>query len=181
MDAFTVSIANGISNAHLKKQQAMKVTFVYAFFQFLMPLIGWFFVHEAAATFKTFNRIVPWIALILLLFLGIRMIIEGRKQAKACEINNEVDSANLTGWLLLLQGIATSIDALSTGFAIHDYTGRMAFVCSLIIAIVTWVMCFIGVQIGKKVGCLFSANATVLGGVILVVIGLEVFAKGVLL
>lgn len=181
MDAFTISIANGISNAHLKKSQVVKVTFVYAFFQFLMPLLGWFFVHRAAVAFKTFNKFIPLIALVLLLFLGIRMVLEGRKQRKACEIKGEADTGVLTGYILLLQGIATSIDALSTGFAIHDYSGEMAFVCSLIIAIVTWILCFTGMQIGKKVGCLFSANATTLGGVVLIVIGIEVFAKGVLL
>ena len=80
---------------------------------------------------------------------------------------------------LLVQGIATSIDALSVGFTIAEYEISMAVVCVLIIAVVTFVICLLGVMIGKKFGTGFSGRATVLGGVILVLIGIEIFVTGI--
>lgn len=204
VDAFAISIANGISRPDAKCRYVMKVTAVYAFFQFAMPMIGWVMVHEAAKALSVFNKLVPWIALVLLAFLGGRMILEGvrfgKSRAKVCSdsgmVNasdtevcrmselsevSETNPANLTGMTLFMQGVATSIDALSTGFTISSYDAEAAIVCSSIIAVVTWIMCFIGMRIGAKVGELFSAHAAIVGGVILVIIGIEVFAKDVLL
>ena len=204
VDAFAISIANGISKPDAKCRYVMKVTAVYAFFQFAMPMIGWVMVHEAAKALSVFNKLVPWIALVLLAFLGGRMILEGvrcgKSRADACSDSgmvkvsdtevcskaavskaSETQPAELTGMTLFMQGVATSIDALSTGFTISSYGVKAALVCSVIIAVVTWIMCFIGMRIGTKVGELFSAHATIVGGVILVIIGIEVFAKDVLL
>lgn len=214
MDAFAISIADGISKPEAELGYVIKVTAVYALFQFVMPLIGWFLVHEAAKALGSFNELVPWIALILLAFLGGRMILDGARiriaEAEVCSTSCEdrvcsseggrkevcskrdicskrmkfladIPSSELTGMTLFLQGIATSIDALSTGFAIARYDAKAAFVCSSIIAAVTWIMCMTGMRIGSRVGKMFSAHATIVGGVILVFIGTEVFAKGVLL
>ena len=204
VDAFAISIANGISKPDAKCRYVMKVTAVYAFFQFAMPMIGWVMVHEAAKALSVFNKLVPWIALVLLAFLGGRMILEGvrcgKSRAKVCSDSgmvkasdtevcskaavskaSETQPAELTGMTLFMQGVATSIDALSTGFTISSYDAEAAIVCSSIIAAVTWIMCFIGMRIGAKVGELFSAHAAIVGGVILVIIGIEVFAKDVLL
>ena len=204
VDAFAISIANGISKPDAKCRYVMKVTAVYAFFQFAMPMIGWVMVHEAAKALSVFNKLVPWIALVLLAFLGGRMILEGircgKSRAEVCSDSgmvkvsdtevcrmselsevSETNQANLAGMTLFMQGVATSIDALSTGFTISSYDAEAAIVCSSIIAAVTWIMCFIGMRIGAKVGELFSAHAAIVGGVILVIIGIEVFAKDVLL
>lgn len=204
VDAFAISIANGISKPDAKCRYVMKVTAVYAFFQFAMPMIGWVMVHEAAKALSVFNKLVPWIALVLLAFLGGRMILEGircgKSRAEVCSDSgmvkasdtevcrmselsevSETNPANLTGMTLFMQGVATSIDALSTGFTISSYDAEAAIVCSSIIAAVTWIMCFIGMRIGAKVGELFSAHAAIVGGIILVIIGIEVFAKDVLL
>lgn len=204
VDAFAISIANGISKPDAKCRYVMKVTAVYAFFQFAMPMMGWVMVHEAAKALRVFNKLVPWIALVLLAFLGGRMILEGircgKSRAEVCSDSgmvkvsdtevcrmselsevSETNQANLTGMTLLIQGVATSIDALSTGFTISSYDAEAAIVCSSIIAAVTWIMCFIGMRIGAKVGEMFSAHAAIVGGVILVIIGIEVFAKDVLL
>ena len=80
---------------------------------------------------------------------------------------------------LLVQGVATSIDALSVGFTIADYGFMMALVCSIIIAVVTFFICFGGLEIGKQVGTKLSNKAAILGGVILIFIGLEIFVTGV--
>lgn len=204
VDAFAISIANGISKPDAKCRYVMKVTAVYAFFQFAMPMMGWVMVHEAAKALRVFNKLVPWIALVLLAFLGGRMILEGircgKSRAEVCSDSgmvkvsdtevcrmselsevSETNQANLTGMTLFMQGVATSIDALSTGFTISSYDAEAAIVCSSIIAAVTWIMCFIGMRIGAKVGEMFSAHAAIVGGVILVIIGIEVFAKDVLL
>ena len=204
VDAFAISIANGISKPDAKCRYVMKVTAVYAFFQFAMPMIGWVMVHEAVKALGAFNKLVPWISLALLTFLGGRMILEGvrcgKSRADVCSDSgmvkvsdtevcskaavskaSETQPAELTGMTLFMQGVATSIDALSTGFTISSYGVKAALVCSVIIAAVTWIMCFIGMRIGTKVGELFSAHATIVGGVILVIIGIEVFAKDVLL
>ena len=204
MDAFAISIANGISRPDARRRYAVKIAAVYAFFQFAMPMIGWVMVHEAVKALGAFNKLVPWIALALLTFLGGRMILEGircgKSKADVCSDSDIVKNSNadvcskaavskasetqpaeLTGMTLFMQGVATSIDALSTGFTISSYVVKAALVCSVIIAVVTWIMCFIGMRIGTKVGELFSAHAAIVGGVILVIIGIEVFAKDVLL
>ncbi|ASS37698.1 manganese efflux pump MntP [Mogibacterium pumilum] len=202
MDAFAISIANGISKPDAELGYVIRVTAVFAFFQFAMPLLGWFLVHKVVKALGAFDNLVPWIALLVLGFLGVRMIREGLRNGKSeSEVciggdtstdtsmkvcSSDVDrnignTLELTAMTLLLQGIATSIDALSTGFAIVDYDVKAAFVCSTIIASTTWIMCFTGMRIGSRLGNLFSAHATIVGGVILVIIGIEVFTKGTLL
>lgn len=142
----------------------------FGFFQALMPMIGWVCVHTIVESFKSFEKFIPWIALILLGIIGIKMIVEGLKNQ--CE----EDNCQKTGaFLLLVQGIATSIDALSVGFTIADESLKNAIISALIIALVTFVICIGGLIIGKKFGTKLSNKASILGGVILVVIGLEIF------
>ena len=90
---------------------------------------------------------------------------------------SEVSTARLTAWTLFIQGIATSIDALSVGFTIAEYDWLMALVCSLIIAVVTLLICLSGLIIGKKFGTRLSNRAEIFGGVILIAIGVEIFAS----
>ena len=89
------------------------------------------------------------------------------------------EASGLLIWTLIVQGVATSIDALSVGFTIADYGVIMAVVCALIIAAVTFVICMVGLKIGKKVGTKLAGKANVFGGVILIFIGIEIFVKGV--
>ncbi len=93
--------------------------------------------------------------------------------------NAEEEEKKVGKGALLVQGIATSIDALSVGFTISEYGLTMALVASLIIAIVTFVICWFGLEIGKKFGTKLSNKASILGGVILILIGIEIFVKGV--
>ena len=135
MDAFSVSMANGLNEPHMNKGRVCTIAGVFGGFQALMPLIGWFCVHTIAESFHVFEKFIPWIALILLLFIGGKMLIEGIKND--CE---EEVSAVSPG-ALFVQGIATSIDALSVGFTIAEYNWIMALAASLIIAIVTFFIC----------------------------------------
>lgn len=173
MDAFSVSLANGLNEPHMKKNRMCGIAGVFAFFQFLMPMIGWICVHTVVQYFKAFEKFIPWIALFLLLYIGGSMLMEGIKGGE------EEEHHGVGAKALLVQGVATSIDALSVGFTIADYGFLMAFVCSVIIAIVTFFICVGGLQIGKTVGTKLSNKASILGGAILIFIGIEIFVTGV--
>ena len=157
----------------MRKNKMTGIAGVFAFFQFLMPMIGWICVHTIVQYFQMFEKFIPWIALFLLLYIGGNMLIEGIKGDEEEELKGVGFKA------LLIQGIATSIDALSVGFTIVDYGFLMAFVCSVIIAVVTFFICMGGLQIGKTVGTKLSNKAAILGGVILIFIGIEIFVTGV--
>lgn len=174
MDAFSVSLANGLHDTKMKAGRMSLIAGAFAVFQAAMPLIGWACVHTIAQKFSAFEKMIPWIALILLLFIGGKMLIEGIRGDE-----EEEEIKNLSFGTLMIQGVATSIDALSVGFTIADYGFLMALVCALLIAAVTFIICMIGLKIGKKVGTKLSGKASILGGVILIGIGIEIFVKGV--
>lgn len=176
MDAFSVSMANGLNYPKMKKAKVLTVAGVFAGFQAAMPLIGWVCVHTVLQYFRSFQIAIPWIALGLLGYIGGKMLYEGIK-CGGCE---DCDcKSKLTLKLLMVQGVATSIDALSVGFTIADYGLVAAIVCALLIAIVTFIICTAGVYIGKAFGTKISGKASILGGVILIAIGLEIFLTGI--
>ena len=174
MDAFSVSLANGLNEPKMKKAKMCLIAGVFAFFQFLMPLLGWICVHTIATIFGAFEALIPWIALILLGFIGGKMLYEG---IKGGDEGDEPKKTTLAA--LAVQGVATSIDALSVGFTIAEYDLLMAFVCSVLIAVTTFIICMAGVAIGRKFGTKLSGKASILGGVILIFIGIEIFVTNV--
>lgn len=174
MDAFSVSLANGLNDPKMKVKKVCGIAGMFGFFQALMPMIGCICVHTIVQYFKVFEIFIPWIALGLLGFIGGKMLMEG--------IKNKEEEAEVTGLgfgALVVQGIATSIDALSVGFTISEYKLPMAVASALIIATVTFLICLAGVIIGKKFGMKLSNKASILGGVILILIGIEIFVSGV--
>lgn len=175
MDAFSVSLANGLNEPGMKTGKMCAVAGMFAVFQALMPLIGWVCVHTIVHYFKAFETLIPWIALALLGYIGGKMLYEGITSRDSDE---EKPPVGLSA--LIVQGIATSIDALSVGFTIAEYQLPMALACALIIAAVTFVICMAGILIGKRAGTKLAGKAGILGGVILIVIGLEIFITGVL-
>lgn len=174
MDAFSVSLANGLNEPDMKKQKMCGVAGVFAIFQAMMPMVGWICVHTIICYFQMFEKFIPWIALILLVFIGGKMLMEGIKSK-----DDKVEKTKVGIAALLVQGVATSIDALSVGFTIAEYGLLMALVCALIIAMVTFIICMSGLVIGKKFGTKLSNKATIFGGVILIIIGIEIFITGV--
>ncbi len=168
MDAFSVSLANGLNEPKMKKRKMCGVAGMFAFFQALMPLIGWLCIHTIVQYFSSFEKLIPWIALILLCYIGGKMIYDSVTSCETCE-------ASVGFVALVVQGIATSIDALSVGFTIADYNWIMALICAIIIALVTYVICTIGLIIGKKAGTKLAGKAGIFGGGILIFIGLEIF------
>ena len=173
MDAFSVSLANGLHEPKMGVGRMCAIAGVYAGFQFLMPMLGWLCVRTVVEVFSAFQRFIPWIALALLVYIGGKMLIEGLH-------GDEEEAAAVGKGTLLVQGVATSIDALSVGFTIEEYPLPMAFVSALLIAVVTFAICLGGLAIGKRFGTKLAGKASILGGLILIAIGLEIFLKGIL-
>ena len=142
MDAFSVSLANGLREPSMRVRRMAAMAGVFAFFQWMMPLIGWVCVHTILEYFKTFEKLIPWIALVLLSYIGIKMIVEAFK-------DDDSDNGSLvkvTARVLFIQGIATSIDALSVGFTIADYGFGMALAATVIIGVITFIICMAGLK-----------------------------------
>ena len=174
MDAFSVSLANGLQDPKMKRGKMAGIAGVFAGFQALMPMLGWICVHTVMQYFEAFEKFIPWIALILLVFIGGKMLMDGIKNKE-----EEEKSPALGFVALMVQGVATSIDALSVGVTNSGYNLPMALVSALIIAAVTFVICMAGIVIGKRFGTKLSNKATILGGLILIFIGIEIFIKGI--
>ena len=175
MDAFAVSICKGLSVPKMKLGHAVTCGIYFGGFQALMPLAGWFCIHTFVEKFKSFEKFVPFIALFLLAFIGGKMLLEGIKKEPEKE-----KVRKLTPAVLLVQGIATSIDALSVGFAFAEYNFTMALAASLLIAAVTFILCTGGLVLGKKAGMKLADKATIIGGIILIAIGIEIFLSNIL-
>ena len=174
MDAFSVSLANGLNEPDMKRRRMLLIAGTFAFYQIAMPLIGWLCVHTIATVFTAFQKFIPWIALLLLLYIGGGMLREGIRGGEEQESSRAVSFG-----ALMVQGIATSIDALSVGFTIADYNFPTALVESLIIGLVTLIICLAGLLIGRRFGTKLASKAGILGGCILIAIGLEIFITGV--
>ena len=173
MDAFSVSLVNGLGEPCMKRRKMSLIAGVFAVFQFMMPMLGWFCVTTVVEYFNKFTGFIPWIALILLLFIGIKMLVDGiTKKA-------EEESPAIGFGALMIQGVATSIDALSVGFTTANNSLGEALISSLIIGAVTFALCFGGIAIGKRFGMKLADRAQIVGGLILIGIGIEIFVKGV--
>ncbi len=174
MDAFSVSMANGLNEPCMKRRKMAVISLIFGLFQGLMPLIGWVCIHTIVQYFTAFEALIPWIALALLSYIGGKMVLDGLHPDCDCACR-----PGITLGALMVQGIATSIDALSVGFTIADYDLGPALLASAIIAAVTVVICYAGVWIGKTVGNKIAGKASIFGGVILILIGIEIFITGV--
>lgn len=170
MDACAVSMANGLKEPKMKVNKILFIAFMFGVFQGLMPLLGYI---VGSNILNKIDWIIPWIALFLLGFIGGKMIYDGLHE----EDNSEC-CHTLTFKILIIQAIATSIDALSVGVSISNYILLDAIICVSIITVVTFIICFIGVFIGKKFGDSLGNKAEILGGIILIAIGIEIYITG---
>ena len=107
MDAFSVSMANGLHDPKMGKDTMCRIAGTFGVFQAVMPMTGWICVHTIVELFSSFETFIPWIALALLGYIGGKMLIEGIKGEEAEE------AAELSAGALFMQGVATSIDALA--------------------------------------------------------------------
>ena len=174
MDAFSVSLANGLNEPGMKKGKMCAVAGVFAAFQAIMPLTGWVCVHTIVQYFRAFEQFIPWIAMILLGYIGGKMLYDGITGG-----DGEEEDCGVGFKALMLQGVATSIDALSVGFTIVDYDFFSALLAALIIAAVTFFICMGGLVIGRTAGTRLAGRAGILGGVILLFIGAEIFVTSI--
>ena len=189
MDAFSVSVANGLKEPKMKPARMSIIAGVYALFQFAMPVIGWFLVHTLIGIFDELEKIIPWVGFVLLIFIGGKMVFEtvseirnkkaDKNSGSKTDAKENGDSDNKIGaYALIIQGIATSIDALSVGLTISDYHVVAALTASIIIAVVTFIICMLGLKLGKLVGDGLGKFAGIIGGIILIGIGIEILVKG---
>ena len=183
MDASAVSMANGLNDNKMRLKKIFLIAGMFGLFQGLMPLLGYILGHTLyeALDFIEKYHIIPIIALVILFIIGAHMIVEGINEI--IERRKGEDSVSnptsLTLKLLIIQAIATSIDALSVGIVISDYSVANAIVTSIIIALVTFIICIPSVYIGKRVGLKLGPYAQILGGLILVIIGFIIFFTGI--
>ncbi|MBQ9358238.1 MAG: manganese efflux pump [Abditibacteriota bacterium] len=171
MDAFSVSAANNMRERMSLGKQAL-CSLVYAFFQALMPFAGWLLIHTLLNVFEAARRAAPVVAMVLLCWIGIGML---RKKPEGPESGT---GQRLTFGVLLLQGVATSIDALSAGTAMASYSAGEALLCCLIISVITFFITLAGARLGSRLGSFAAAEKA--GGVILILIGVEIFVNSLL-
>lgn len=185
MDASAVSMANGLNDNKMKLRKIFLIAGMFAFFQALMPLIGYLLGHTLYETLDFIEKykIIPILALIILFIIGAKMGVEGINELIDSKKGKKEDALEnkkaLSFKLLIIQAIATSIDALSVGVVIADYSVKNAIICALIVALVTFVICVPSVFIGKKIGLKIGPFAEILGGAILIVIGFIIFFTGI--
>lgn len=201
MDACAVSLTDGMNEPKMRAGKALLIAFTFAFFQAFMPMVGWTCVTLVVDSFAEFAKYVPYIAFALLAVIGGKMLYDGIKGVKnernhtqngldaeqsvaEQDVNtqNKTNAAELTVWGLLIQAVATSIDALSTGFSLADIAGGnvwYALLSCAIIAAVTFAISVAAVFVGKKMGNKLGAKAEILGGAVLIAIGLEILIKGI--
>ena len=166
MDAFAVSVTKGITLRKINFSTASKIALFFGIFQGIMPLIGWFIGIRFESYIKTVDH---WIALLLLGFIGLKMILE----AKNDDSLDNISPDKLEIKELIVLSIATSIDALAVGVS-FAFLNEPIFSIILTIAIVTFILCFLGVLLGKSIGSLFKDYAQIIGGIILILIGFNI-------
>lgn len=176
MDAFAVSITKGMTIKNLSKYMMIKIALAFGLFQGCMPLLGWLLGIGFEGYIKSIDH---WIALILLSIIGINMIkafYEDRKKEDRAEIEYgaTIEDVTLSNKEIIMLAIATSIDALAIGIS-FAFLSVNIIQASTIICIITFIMCLIGVIIGNKIGDIFNGYAELIGGVILILIGINIF------
>ena len=176
MDAFAVSITKGMTIKNLKKSTAVKMALAFGIFQGGMPLLGW----ALGISFESYIKSIDhWIAFILLGFIGFNMIkgfFDDRKEkdASSLEFSSTTDIDDLSNKEILMLAVATSIDALAVGISFAFLNVNIILAAS-IICIITFLVCVVGVFVGNKVGDIFNGYAELVGGIILILIGFNIF------
>ena len=176
MDAFAVSITKGMTIKNLKKSTALKMALAFGVFQGAMPLLGW----ALGISFESYTKSIDhWIAFILLGFIGFNMIkgfFDDRKEENASELefSATTDVDDLSNKEIIMLAVATSIDALAVGIS-FAFLNVSIIPAASIICIITFLVCVVGVFVGNKVGDIFNGYAELVGGIILILIGFNIF------
>ena len=176
MDAFAVSITKGMTIKNLKKSTALKMALAFGVFQGAMPLLGWVLGISFESYIKSIDH---WVAFILLGFIGFNMIkgfFDDRKEGKESELefSATTDVDDLSNKEIIMLAVATSIDALAVGIS-FAFLNVSIIPAASIICIITFLVCVVGVFVGNKVGDIFNGYAELVGGIILILIGFNIF------
>lgn len=172
LDACCVSMSNGLNDKVLRVRMALLFGLVFGFFQALMPLIGYGIGELSSAMLhEVIQNVDHFIAFGLLLLVGGKMIFDGFKKEE------DEKESKMTFWLLIVQGIATSIDALAVGFSIKTMEGANIWLSILIIGLITMVLASLAYVIGNKFGNILSNKSTIVGGLILLAIGTKILVE----
>ncbi len=171
MDAFAVSVTNGMCYKKLSKLDMFLTVFTFGAFQAVMPLLGFLFGNVFLETIVFLDH---WIALFFLGAIGVNMIQEGVKSAQ--NVEDDCISMDFTYKLLIMQGIATSIDALAVGISFAVTKSNIIFAASSI-GIITFLCCSFGIFLGKRFDSLLKDKAELFGGSILIFIGIKTFIE----
>ena len=170
IDAFAIALCIGMCANKNNNKLKVKVAATFGFFQGFMCLIGFYFTYSFKSYIETYDH---WIALILLGYLGINMIRSG--------MNNESEELDLsTNKNILINGVATSIDALAVGITLAALS-KPILEYALVIGVVTFILSYLGTQIGSKLPSVMSKYSLYIGGVILIIIGIKIFAEHTLI
>ncbi len=183
MDAFAVSVTNGVTAKNFTKKTALLCAGCYGMCQFIMPLIGWGLGTGAYDLISSYDH---WIAFGLLAFIGGKMLIDTIKEMKedCCEDHG----INLNFKIIFTQGIATSIDALAVGISFAALGVKSSFllvssniwVACGVIGVVAFVLPLIGGLLGRKIGCFLKNKAGLVGGLVLIGIGVKILLEHLL-
>ena len=165
MDAFAVSVSNGMSIPDLRFKDALKFGIFFGFFQMLMPYLGWFAGQLFSGYITAFDH---WVAFVLLSYIGIKMMLDAK--------NGEEATGSTKFKVLLVLAIATSIDALAAGITFAFMPGNIYYYVG-VIGIITFVLSTFGALIGKRAGCALGCRAQMIGGLLLVIMGLKILIE----
>lgn len=186
VDAFAVSVTDGMVYQNLSRKKILIIPLTFGIFQAIMPILG-FYVSWGLSQIKIIEEVDHWIALALLAFIGGKMIFDGIQELRSPEEEAKPKQFSLSE--VLIQGVATSIDALAVGFSFNlmlQNVGQIhlwAWVSVLMIGVITFLISLGGLQIGIKVGQLFRKKACVaeiIGGIVLIIIGIKIVVEAFL-
>ena len=181
VDAFAVSVTDGMVYRDMKMRNGILIPITFGAFQAIMPIIG-FYISWGLSRFEIIELVDHWIALVLLLMIGGKMIYDGIKELRSKE-EEEVQPKQFSLTEVLIQGVATSIDALAVGFTFNvmlqgiSQIQLWAWISVLVIGVTTFAIALSGLFIGIKVGQLFKNKASVaeiIGGIVLILIGIKI-------
>ncbi len=172
-DAFAVSVTNGMCSCKITRRHAVLTALTFGFFQALMPVLGFVLGNTFAEIVSRFQH---WIALLLLSAIGVNMLTDAMKESKTPDVQICTTLNTFRAKNLILQGIATSIDALAAGVSIAVLNINI-LTAALIIGFITFLLCTIGVYIGKRFGTILGFRAKILGSIVLIGIGVKIFIE----
>ncbi len=190
MDAFAVSVCDGMVYRGMTRRKGLFIPLTFGIFQALMPIIG-FYIGLAFSQFDFFDSVDHWIGFGLLLIIGGKMSCDGIKELRTEDDGTgaELQPKTFSIPTVLLQGVATSIDALFVGFTFNAMLDvecvsdiqLWAWISVLIIGVITFAISLVGLIIGNRFGKLFQKKACIaeiIGGIVLILLGVKMVLSG---